>query len=156
MKLNLKINGIDHEVDIFPGDSLMKTLRSLGFFSVKFGDEDGESGADTVLMDGKPVNSCLVLAIEVEGKKVTTIEGLAKHGQLHFLQESFIKHGAVQCGFCTPGMILSAKALFDQNPAPTEGEIKEAISGNLCRCTGYVKVVKAIEAVSGGSGKGVI
>ncbi|GAI22865.1 unnamed protein product, partial [marine sediment metagenome] len=102
----------------------------------------------TVLIDDKPILSCLVLAIEAQGKDIMTIEGLARDGQLHLLQQAFVDHGAIQCGFCTPGMLLSAKALLDENPRPTTAEVKEALSGNLCRCTGYVKIIEAIETAA--------
>ena len=108
----------------------------------------GNCGACPVLLDGKPVLSCLLLAVEAQGKEIVTIEGLAEGGRLHPIQEAFVEHGAVQCGFCIPGMILSAKALLDENPDPTEEEVKEAISGNLCRCTGYSSAVKAILAAA--------
>jgi aerobic-type carbon monoxide dehydrogenase small subunit (CoxS/CutS family) len=108
----------------------------------------GECGACTVILDGKAVNSCLVLAVEAKGKEILTIEGLRQNGELHPLQKAFIDEGAVQCGFCTPGMILSAKALLDKNPDPDEDEIKEALAGNLCRCTGYVKIVKAVKTAA--------
>ena len=116
----------------------------LELTGTKKGCDTGQCGSCTVLLDGRPVNSCLILAIEARGKEILTIEGVAKNGQLHPLQEAFIQEGAVQCGYCTPGMLLSAKALLDENPNPTEEEVKEAIAGNLCRCTGYVKIVTAI------------
>jgi len=113
----------------------------------------GECGACTVLIDGKPINSCLILAIEAQGKEILTIEGLARDGELHPVQQAFIEHGAIQCGFCTPGLILSAKALLDKNPQPSEAEVRRAISGNLCRCTGYTKIIEAILAASKKEGK---
>ena len=136
-------------MDIKPYALLLDVLRDrLDLTGVKRGCETGDCGACTVLMGGKPVNSCLVLAMEVDGKEITTIEGLSADGSLHPLQEAFISEGAVQCGFCTPGMILSAKALLDGNPRPTEEEAKAAISGNICRCGGYSKILSAIKAAS--------
>jgi carbon-monoxide dehydrogenase small subunit len=117
----------------------------LGLLGTKCGCEIGACGACTVLLDGEPVNSCLVLAPQINGREVMTVEGLAQNGKLHPLQASFLDHDAVHCGFCTPGMLLSAKALLDWNPRPTETEIRTAISGNLCRCTGYQQIVQAIE-----------
>ncbi|MFC1980060.1 (2Fe-2S)-binding protein, partial [Chloroflexota bacterium] len=111
----------------------------------KEGCDFGNCGSCTVLINGKAVLSCLTLAMEAQGKDILTIEGLAKNGELHPLQQAFCDHGAIQCGFCTPGMLLSAKALLDENPQPTTAEVKEALSGNLCRCTGYVKIIEAIE-----------
>jgi len=147
--INLKINGEPYEVRVKSNITLLDLLRDeLGLTGTKRGCETGECGACTVLLEGKPVNSCLVLAVEANGKDVLTIEGLAKDDKLHPLQEAFIKEGAVQCGYCTPGMIMSAKALLDENPNPTEEEVKKAIAGNLCRCTGYVKIVKAILAAA--------
>jgi carbon-monoxide dehydrogenase small subunit len=126
--------------------TLLEVLRDdLGLTGTKCGCEIGECGACTVLLDGQPVNSCLVLAPQIDGREVVTVEGLAQDGKLHPLQESFLDHDAVHCGFCTPGMLLSAKALLDWNPRPTETEIRTAISGNLCRCTGYQQIVQAIE-----------
>jgi len=143
--INLKINGEDYKLKVKPNTLLLDLIRDeIGLTGTKRGCDTGECGACTVLIDGIPVNSCLVLAVEVNSKKITTIEGLSNNGQLHPLQEAFIEEGAVQCGFCTPGMILSAKALLDKNPTPTEQEIKVAIAGNLCRCTGYKKIIKAI------------
>jgi carbon-monoxide dehydrogenase small subunit len=116
----------------------------LGLTGTKNGCSLGNCGSCTVLLNGKPVASCLVLAVEAQGKEVMTIEGLAQNGELHPMQQAFIEHGALQCGFCTPGMLLSAKALLDENPSPTENDVKEAISGNLCRCTGYTDAVNAV------------
>jgi len=129
--------------------TLLDVLRdNLGLTGAKKGCDLGNCGSCTVLVDGKPVLSCLLLAIEAQGKDIVTIEGLAKNGQLHPLQQAFIDYSALQCGFCTPGMILSAKALLDNNPQPTEEEVKEAISGNLCRCTGYINIIEAILKVA--------
>jgi carbon-monoxide dehydrogenase small subunit len=145
----LRINGVTYEVIIEPRRTLLEVLRdNLGLTGAKKACDTGECGACTVLMDGKPVASCLVLAVEAQGKDIVTIEGLAKDGQPHPIQQAFVDHGAIQCGFCTPGMILSAKALLDRNPKPTEDEVKDAIAGNLCRCTGYAKIIEAILAAS--------
>ena len=147
--IELKINGDIHEVLVEPRTTLLHVLREdLALTGTKEGCNAGDCGACTVLMDHKPVASCLFLAIEAQGKEILTIEGLDQQGRLHPLQQAFIDYYAVQCGFCTPGMILSAKALLDKNPRPTEEETREAISGNLCRCTGYVKIVEAILAAS--------
>ncbi|GAB4418754.1 MAG: molybdopterin-dependent oxidoreductase [Anaerolineales bacterium] len=152
MNITLTINGINHETDITPGETLLTTLRGLGFHGVKFGDEQGLSGADTVLLDGKPVNAGSMLAAQAEGHKVVTIEGLGEHPEqgwkktegLHPLQQAFIETGAIQCGYCTPGQILAAKALLEKNINPSETEVREAIAGVLCRCTGYAKPVRAV------------
>ena len=147
--LRMKVNGRPVEIKVDPAWTLLRVLREkLGLTGTKKGCEQGDCGACTVLLDGKPVNSCLVLALQAEGKKVETIEGMGTAENLHPLQKSFIKNGAVQCGFCTPGMLLSALALLRKNPNPTRQEIRRAISGNLCRCTGYAKIVKAIQDVS--------
>jgi carbon-monoxide dehydrogenase small subunit len=154
-QVRLDVNGEVHEIEIKPYWTLLFVLREkLGLTGTKFGCGTGECGACTVLLDGKVVASCLVLAPQAEGKKIVTIEGLAVGKKLHPLQESFAKLGAVQCGFCTPGMILSAKALLDVNPDPSEGEVREAIAGNFCRCTGYVKIVEAILDAAQEIGKG--
>lgn len=143
--VNLKINGEAYELNVKPNTLLLDLIRDeIGLTGTKRGCDTGECGACTVLIEGKSVNSCLVLAVEADGKNILTIEGLIKNGKLHPIQEAFIEEGAVQCGFCTPGMILSAKALLDTNPNPKEEEIKKAIAGNLCRCTGYTKIIKAI------------
>ena len=145
--IKLRINEKLYEVEIQPWRTLLEVLRDqLGLFGTKKSCDEGHCGACTVLVDGKAVNSCLVLAVEADGKDILTIEGLAKKGQLHPLQEAFVQYGAIQCGYCTPGMILSAKALLDENPHPTEEEICTAIAGNLCRCTGYSKIIQAIKA----------
>jgi carbon-monoxide dehydrogenase small subunit len=145
----LNVNDEFYEVAIEPQRTLLEVLRdTLGLTGTKKGCDEGECGSCTVIIDGEAVLSCLLLAVEAQGKRITTIEGLAKDGQLHPLQQAFIDHGAVQCGFCTPGLILSAKALLDRNARPTEAEVREAIAGNLCRCTGYVKIVEAIQAAS--------
>ncbi|MEE8204835.1 MAG: (2Fe-2S)-binding protein [Dehalococcoidales bacterium] len=145
----LNVNGETYEVLAEPTEPLVKVIRfRVGLTGTKEGCGTGDCGACTILLDGKPVTSCLMLVAQAQGKQITTIEGVAQNGQLHPLQQAFIDHGAVQCGFCTPGMILSAKALLDENPHPSEQEVREAIAGNLCRCTGYVKIVSAILAAA--------
>ena len=147
--LRMTVNGRPVEVRVDPAWTLLKVLReALKLTGTKKGCEQGDCGACTILMDGKAVNACLVLALQANGKTIETIEGLGTPENLHPLQKSFIKHGAVQCGFCSPGMLMSAKALLDRNPHPTAEEIKRGISGNLCRCTGYVKIIKAIREAS--------
>jgi carbon-monoxide dehydrogenase small subunit len=144
--ITLKINGDAYNLTVDTRMTLLEAIREkIGLTGTKDGCGVGECGTCTVLMDGKPIYSCLMLAVEADGKEILTIEGLATPEGLHPIQKAFIEHGAVQCGFCTPGMILSAKALLDENPNPTKEEIKEAISGNLCRCTGYQKIIEAIE-----------
>lgn len=126
--------------------TLLDFLREdLGLKGTKRGCGSGQCGACTIIMDGKTMNACLVLAIQADGKEILTIEGLSSGGRLHPLQEAFVEEGAVQCGFCVPGMILSAKSLLDEKKDPSEDEIREALSGNLCRCTGYVKIIKAVQ-----------
>ena len=149
-RIELKVNGEIYEVYVEPWKTLLDVLRDdIGLTGVKSGCEEGECGVCTVLVDGKAVNSCLILAPQAQGKEITTIEGLERKEGLHPLQQAFVDHFAVQCGFCTPGMLLSAKALLDKNPHPTEEEVRVALSGNLCRCTGYVKIVEAVLAASG-------
>jgi carbon-monoxide dehydrogenase small subunit len=145
----LNVNGETYELTIAPYRTLADVLREeMRLTGTKKGCDVGDCGACTVLLDGKPVNSCLILAATVQESEILTIEGLAKGGKLHRLQETFLKDGAVQCGFCTPGVILSLKALLDSNPAPTLEEVKTAIGGNLCRCTGYSKIFKAVESAT--------
>lgn len=147
--IELKVNGELHALMVEPNRTLLEVLREdLGLTGAKKNCDKGTCGSCTILLNGKPVPSCLVLAIEAQGKDILTIEGLAVNGKLHPLQEAFIKHYAFQCGFCTPGMILAAKALLDENPEPTEEDVRKAISGNLCRCTGYVKIVDAVLAAA--------
>lgn len=144
-EFELEVNGEIYKIYVEPWKTLLEVLRDeLGLTGVKPGCEEGHCGACTVLIDGKAVNSCLVLVPQVRGKKIVTIEGLKGEEGLHPLQQAFIDHFAVQCGFCTPGMILSAKALLDENPSPTEEEVRKALSGNLCRCTGYTKIIEAV------------
>lgn len=148
--LTLKINGEEHELLAEPRTTLVEVLRNhLGLTGTKEACSCGTCGACTVLLDGKAVKSCLILAVQAGGHEIATIEGLAQNGRLHPLQQAFIDKGAVQCGYCTPGMILSAKALLDENPNPTEEEVRAGIAGNICRCTGYVKIVEAILSASG-------
>lgn len=146
--VNIRVNGQEHEIYADPSTTLLELLRgNLGLTGTKKGCGTGDCGACTVLMNGKAVNSCLVLAGDAHGTEITTIEGLAAGTELHPIQRSFVDHGAIQCGFCTPGMIMIAVDLLARNPTPTEEEIREAISGNLCRCTGYIKIIEAIMAV---------
>ena len=147
IKIEFTLNGKLMEVGVPPHWTLLKLLREkLGLTGTKEGCGIGECGACTVLMDGIPVNACLILAPKVEGRKVETIEGLGSRKSLHPLQKSFIDHGAIQCGFCTPGILMSSKALLEKNSIPNREEIKEALSGHLCRCTGYHQIIEAIEA----------
>jgi len=152
-EIKLKVNGAIYQVYVEPWETLLDVLREeIGLTGVKSGCEEGDCGACTVLVNGKAVNSCLMLAPQAQGKEIITIEGLDGEEGLHPLQQAFVDHFAVQCGFCTPGMILSAKALLDKNPHPTEEEVRVALSGNLCRCTGYIKIVEAVLAASGKGG----
>ena len=145
-QIEINVNGEWLEVEVTARETLLETLRNkLKVFEVKNGCGQGDCGACTVMMEGKAVNACLTLAMQAAGKEVITLRGIGTEETPHPIQKSFVECGAIQCGFCTPGMVVSAKALFDQNPRPGREEIREAISGNLCRCTGYVKVVDAIE-----------
>ena len=145
----LNVNRVNYKIEVEPHRTLVEVLReTLGLTGTKKSCNEGECGACTVLMDRKPVASCLVLAVDAQGKEIVTIEGLSEGGKLHPVQEAFLKHGAIQCGFCTPGMVMSAKALLDENPNPTPTEARRAISGNLCRCTGYQQIVDSILAAS--------
>lgn len=148
--LALKVNGEAYSFKNVPVNKTLLTLirEDVGLKGTKEGCSEGDCGACTVLLDGKPVNACLVLAVDADGSEVTTVEGLARGGKLHPLQQAFIDEGAVQCGYCTPGMLLSAKGLLDENPSPSQAEIRRGIAGNLCRCTGYVKIVNAIQKAS--------
>ncbi|OGL39345.1 MAG: (2Fe-2S)-binding protein [Candidatus Schekmanbacteria bacterium RIFCSPHIGHO2_02_FULL_38_11] len=149
--IKLKVNGDIYEVAIEPSRTLLEVLReNLQYTGTKKSCETGTCGACTVLINGVPVLSCLVLAFEAEGMDILTIEGISEKGSLHPIQESFIKHGAIQCGHCTPGMIMLVKGLLDKNPMPNRDEIKKALAGNFCRCTGYKKIFEAVEAVSEG------
>lgn len=152
MPLSLTVNGEEVELYIAPNKTLLEVLREeLELTGTKEGCGEGVCGSCTVLCDGEPVRSCLTLAKEVEGREITTVEGLGERGKPDPLQQSFIDHGAVQCGFCTPGMLMSVKGLLNRNPAPEEEEIRRGISGNICRCTGYAKIVEAVTAVTTGS-----
>jgi len=146
--IRLTINDQDYEISVKPNQTLADVIREdMGLTGTKKGCEVGECGTCTVILDGKPVNSCLVLAVQADGKHILTIEGLGTDKGLHPIQQAFVEKGAIQCGFCTSGMILSAKSLLDQHPDADEHEIRAAISGNLCRCTGYQKIVEAIASV---------
>jgi len=149
-RVTLEVNGIAYEEEVEPHRTLLSVLRGeLGLTGTKEGCDDSECGACMVLVDGRPVNSCSFLALQAGGRPVQTVEGLAKRGELHPLQAAFLEQGGVQCGFCTPGMLMSAKALLDQNPHPTEAEVKRGLGGNLCRCTGYAGIVRAVMRAAG-------
>jgi carbon-monoxide dehydrogenase small subunit len=145
MRLELTVNGDPYRREVEPDATLLSVLRDvLGLTGTKWGCMTGDCGACTVLVDGAPVVSCLQLAAQVNGRAIATVEGLEQDGELNDLQQAFVRNGAAQCGFCTPGMLMSAEALLARNPAPTEEEVREALSGNLCRCTGYNKIVDAV------------
>ena len=147
--VEINVNGEWHKADVTVRDTLLDVLRDhLGAFEVKNGCAQGDCGACTVILNDKAVNACLTLAVQADGKTVTTLKGVGSADDPHPLQQSFVEHGAIQCGFCTPGMVVSAKALLDNHPQPSRLEIREGISGNLCRCTGYTKIVEAIEDAS--------
>jgi carbon-monoxide dehydrogenase small subunit len=149
ININLTVNNERYTITTFPNRTLLDLLRDdLGLTGVKSGCEVGECGTCTVIMNGEPINSCLVLVGQANESIIQTIEGLSNNGVLHPLQLAFIEKGAVQCGYCTPGMIMAAKSLLDSNPNPTPDEIQAALAGNLCRCTGYTKIVEAVEAAS--------
>jgi aerobic carbon-monoxide dehydrogenase small subunit len=148
-QINMTVNGKPYQISVTPWRTLLEVIREdLGLTGTKEGCGLGECGACTVILDNKTVNSCLVLAAEADGKSITTIEGLADGGQLHPIQQAFSDNGGFQCGFCTPGMILSAKVLLDENPNPTDEDIKRGIAGNFCRCTGYTKIFASIKAAA--------
>lgn len=147
--ITLKVNGRDYLVDVESRRTLVEVLReNLGLMGTKVSCNEGECGACTVLIDGRPAASCLVLAVDAQHKEIVTIEGMSAGEKLDPIQEAFLQHGAIQCGFCTPGMVMSTKALLDENPHPTALEVRKAISGNLCRCTGYQQIVDSVLAVS--------
>ena len=147
--VTLTVNGVGYPVELDAGTSLLYAVRdAVGLTGAKEGCDDSECGACMMLLDGKPVNSCSYLALQAEGSQITTIEGLAADGNLSPLQSAFLDHGGVQCGFCTPGMLISAAALLDANPSPSESDVRIALSGNLCRCTGYDGIVKAVLSVA--------
>ncbi|MBM3237536.1 (2Fe-2S)-binding protein [Candidatus Poribacteria bacterium] len=144
-RINLTINGDPYELLVEPRKTLLRVLRdTIGLTGAKESCSTGDCGACTVLLDGKPVTSCLVLAVSANGKAITTVEGLASEGELHPIQRAFVEKGGIQCGYCTPGMLLTAKALLDENPNPTEEQIRRYLAGNICRCTGYNKIVQAV------------
>jgi len=145
MKIQLTVNGEKKSIEVKPSETLLELLRRLGYKSVKFGCGEGFCGACTVILNGRPVNSCLVLAATVDGKEVVTVEDLGDSRNLHPLQVAFMDAGAIQCGFCTPGMLLSAKTLLERKANPSTAEIKEALEGNLCRCTGYIQIIEAVK-----------
>jgi len=148
-EIELRVNGVPYQTRIEPHRTLLEVLREELFLTgAKEGCGLGDCGACTVIVDGKPTLACITLAIEVAGKEITTIEGLYRAGVLHPLQQAFMKYGAIQCGFCTPGMIMTAKAFLEECKHPDESEIRKAMAGNLCRCTGYVKILKAIQSVA--------
>jgi aerobic-type carbon monoxide dehydrogenase small subunit (CoxS/CutS family) len=147
--VTLNVNGIAYELELDPSMTLLLAVRdAVGLTGAKEGCDDSECGACMMLLDGKPVNSCSYLAVQADGREVTTVEGLADGGELSPLQRAFLEHGGVQCGFCTPGMLISAAALLESTPGPSEEEVRIALSGNLCRCTGYDGIVKAVLEVS--------
>ncbi len=153
-EIHLKVNGKAYRISVPPWRTLLEVIREdLGLTGTKEGCGLGECGACTVITEGEAVNSCLILASEANGKQITTIEGLANGDKLHPLQQAFVDHGGLQCGFCTPGMIMAAKALLDKNPSPTDEEIKQGIAGNLCRCTGYTKIIESIKAAAESMGE---
>jgi len=155
MTITLTINGTRRTVDIDPGEKLLDLLRREGVMGVKVGCGSGDCGACAVLVDGRAVNSCLLYAAKADGAEVVTIEGLERDGALHPVQEAFLDEGGIQCGYCTPGMVISAVDLLSRNPDPTEDEIRQGLSGNLCRCTGYTKQIQAVrKAVERGRGGG--
>jgi carbon-monoxide dehydrogenase small subunit len=152
--IKITVNGKTHELQVKPWATLLEVIRDdVGLTGTKEGCGLGECGACTVIMDGNTVNACLVLAPEADGKEITTIEGLAQGDKLHPIQEAFMEQGGLQCGFCTPGIILSTKALLDENPNPTDEEMRRGLAGNFCRCTGYTKIFESIKAAAQRGGK---
>ena len=156
VELTCTVNGQPVSLKVAPTDTLLDLLRyDLELTGTKYGCGEGECGACSVLLDGKVVNSCLVLAAECQGSDILTIEGLAAEGELHPIQKAFVDHGAIQCGFCTPGMVMAAYALLQENPSPTEEQIKRGLEGNLCRCTGYRKIIDAVLSLAAGGARHV-
>ena len=152
MKVSLRVNGEERETEVWPGESLLYALRErLGLPGSKNACKQGECGSCSVLLDGSLVCACLVLAAQADGHEVVTVEGLAENGRLHRVQEAFVEAGAVQCGFCTPGLVVATADLLAHNPEPSDYEIREALSGNLCRCTGYAKIFDAVRLAAGGA-----
>ncbi len=148
-QIELRVNGQIYEIEVQPWRTLVDVLRDqLYLTGTKVSCNEGHCGACTVIIDGEAVNACLMLAMEAQGKEILTIEGLSEGGDLHPIQEAFVTHGAVQCGFCTPGMIMATKAYLERNPAPSDEDIKKALAGHLCRCTGYVQVIEAVRAAA--------
>ena len=153
-QISITVNGKTYELHVKPWATLFEVIRDeLGLTGTKEGCGIGECGACTVIMDGKTVNSCLVLAPEADGKEILTIEGLAQGDKLHPIQEAFMEQGGLQCGFCTPGIIISTKALLDENPKPTDEEMRRGLAGNFCRCTGYTKIFESVKAAAQRGGK---
>ena len=149
IEIKLKINGVEEQLSVNPMDTLVNVLRDrLGLVGTNKDCEMGICGACTVLLEGRPISSCLLLAVQADGSAITTVEGMESGGKLNRVQEAFLRHGAVQCGYCTPGFITTATALLEENPKPSRAEITDAIRGNLCRCTGYTKIIDAIESVA--------
>jgi len=147
--IELRVNGQIYELEIQPWRTLLEVLRDhLGLTGTKQSCNEGHCGACTVIVDGQAINSCLMLAVEAQGKDILTVEGLSEGGKLHPIQDAFVSHGAVQCGFCSPGMIMATKAFLEHNPDPSDEEIKKALEGHLCRCTGYVQIIEAVRAAS--------
>lgn len=154
MRITLTVNEAKRELEIEPGETLLELLRREGYKGVKKGCGSGDCGACAVLLDGRAVNSCLVLAVKADGRKVVTVEGLEDDEGLHPVQQAFLEEGAIQCGYCTPGMVIAAVDLLTHNSSPSEAQIREGISGNLCRCTGYVKQIEAIKIAVERMGEG--
>jgi carbon-monoxide dehydrogenase small subunit len=153
-QISITVNGKTHELQVKPWETLLEVIRDeLGLTGTKEGCGIGECGACTVIMDGKTVNSCLVLAPEADGKEILTIEGLAQGDKLHPIQEAFMEQGGLQCGFCTPGVIISTKALLDENPKPNDEEMRRGLAGNFCRCTGYTKIFESVKAAAQKGGR---
>jgi len=149
MRIEIRVNGDVHRLDVEPNRTLLDVVREdLGLTGTNRGCNQGDCGACTVHVDGRAMNACLVLAVDADGCEVTTIEGLARRGRLHPVQQAFVDEGAIQCGYCTPGMVMTAAALLARNPSPTDEQIREGIEGNLCRCTGYESIVRAVRAAS--------